>query len=393
MNRKNLLIMTILLLLGCDQHESGLNETINRENSLPIEQCSPIDNPFLTDNTHTTNNVILMIGDGMGLAHINAARLRAKSRNKPLTIDQLPITGLVQTHSSSQLVTDSAAAATAIATGFKTKNQVVGQAPDGTKLKTLLEAAVQKGLATGLIATSSITHATPAAFAAHVKNRKMQSKIAEQLIESNIDLLLGGGKAFFLPASASNSKRDDEKHLIDLAKESGYHFVETKQMLSNTQHSKILGLFAQDGLQFSSSEPSLAEMTQFAINSLSSNKRGFLLVIEGSQIDWAAHHNKTNETIEQTLLFDDAVEVALHFAKEQGDTLLLVTADHETGGLSLLGGDLDGSALELDWTTLHHTAIDVPIYSYGPNSHNFTGVMDNTCISKKIAQPLNLSFD
>lgn len=371
MLKKYLLLLILLSLTSCNQ-----------------QKVDPI--PDISINV---KNIIFMVGDGMGLAHINAARLKARHENKSFIIDTLPVTGLVNTHASNHLITDSAAAATALATGYKTSNKTIGMSPDGKKFKTILEAAQDKKMATGLVATSSITHATPAAFVAHVRSRKQQSEIAEQLLESQTDVLLGGGKAFFLPDTAADSLREDGQDLIAKAKLKGYTLLETRRELLTNSDDKILGLFAKDGLNFKESEPSLAEMTQAALNRLSKNQTGFILIVEGSQIDWASHHKNTDETIHQTILFDHAVETALNFAKTNGETLLLVTADHETGGMTINKGKLDGSRLEIRWTTKKHTAIDVPLYAYGPGAIEFTGTMDNTIIPKKLAEILNLSLD
>ena len=370
MVKKYSLLLLFLLLTSCNQ-----------------QKVEPAPEPG-----SEVKNVILMIGDGMGLAHINAARLTVLEKNKTFTIDTLPVTGLVKTSASNHLITDSAAAATALATGHKTRNKRIGMSPFGRPLKNILEAAKEKNMSTGLIATSSITHATTAAFAAHVEHRKQQSLIAEQILDSQIDILLGGGKGFFIPKSTKESLRDDEQDLIEKARSKGYTLLESRdELLSNTDD-KVLGLFAREGLKFTKNEPSLAEITKSALERVSSNPAGFFLVIEGSQIDWAAHHKDAEETIRQTVLFDEAVAVALEFAKKDRETLLLVTADHETGGMAINEGNLDGSDLQIEWTTKHHTAIDVPIFAYGPQATDFTGVMDNIVIPKKLASYLKIKL-
>ena len=371
MHRKNLLFI-IILLLTCGCHSS--------------DQMNAADQPV--------KNVILMIGDGMGLAQINAARWQARQEKKSFSLDTFPVTGLVTTQSYNSLITDSAAASTALATGQKTNNGMISQDPQGRKLKTLLEATREKGMASGLVATSSVTHATPATFAAHVKHRSQQALIAEQLIEAGQpDILLGGGLAYFLPSSQKDSLRHDQKDLLAGALANGYQLVKTREQLLSASGQKILGLFANKGLEFTASEPSLAEMTQVALNQLAQNPNGFFVLIEGSQIDWAAHHNDAEEMNRQTLFFDEAIRIALKFAQQREDTLVLVTADHETGGMAITDGKLDGADLKIAWTTKHHTAVDVPIYAYGPHSAEFTGVMDNTSIAKKLAKLLLVRLD
>jgi len=180
-------------------------------------------------------NVILCIGDGMGLGQVTLARLRAVGPQGKLHMERLPVSGLVRTHSANRLVTDSAAAGTALATGIKTKNGMIGRAPDGTHYRTILEAAQAQAMATGLVATSAITHATPASFAAHVKSRKMEAAIAEQLIANRVNVLLGGGRQYFLPKSAPGSGRKDQRNLIDEARDAGYAYAETAEQLNSVQ--------------------------------------------------------------------------------------------------------------------------------------------------------------
>ncbi|MFK8068912.1 MAG: alkaline phosphatase, partial [Gammaproteobacteria bacterium] len=338
-------------------------------------------------------NIILMIGDGMGLAQVNAARWTARQKNQTFNIDTFPVTGLMKTYSRDKLVTDSAASATAMATGYKTNNHMVAVEPDGDPIKTIFEAAHEKGLTTGMVVTSSITHGTPAAFATHVEHREQHTQIATQLIDSDVNVLMGGGWAYFIPSSAKDSRRDDNRDLLAEAQNKGYTVLRHRKELIANKDKKILGLFAEDGLGTSSVEPHITEMTQAALDRLSNNSKGFLLMIEGSQIDWGGHHEDIEEMIEQTLLFDQAVGTALSFAKKNKETLVLVTADHETGGMSILKGKPNGSKLKIKLSTDKHTAIDVPVYAYGPNAHIFTGVYDNTDIAKKIAQLLDLTLD
>lgn len=190
-------------------------------------------------------------------------------------------------------------------------------------------------MATGLVATSTITHATPAAFAAHVKERRDEATIASQLLENRVNVLMGGGKRFFLPQSEAGSKRQDERDLIAEAEKVGYSFVQTKEELKASAGDYLLGLFQLGALTTHPPEPSLAEITAKAIELLSRNEKGFFLMAEGSQIDWAGHANDPDETIRQTLLFDEAVKVALDFAVKDKHTLVIATADHETGGMGI----------------------------------------------------------
>jgi alkaline phosphatase len=346
------------------------------------------------------DNVIFCIGDGMGLSQVALARVKAAGLDGKLCMERLPVTGLVRTHSTDSAVTDSAAAGTALASGVKTKNGMIGMTPDEQSYCTILEAAKEKGMATGLVVTSTISHATPACFASHVKSRKTEDKIAEQLIANRVNVLFGGGKKFFLPKSAPKSGRKDDIDLLAAAKEAGYEYVETAEAMQSLHGSYALGLFQLEGLKTVPPEPNLASLTYKAIELLrrvkpdsAKDKAGFFLMVEGSQIDWECHANRANGSVRQTLLFDQAVQVAVDFALQNGHTLVIVTADHETGGLTLIGGgneDKPDAKLTVRWSTKGHSGVPVAIYTMGPGAAQFAGVQDNTEIPKKIAQLLGI---
>ncbi|HOE62729.1 MAG TPA: alkaline phosphatase [Candidatus Sumerlaeota bacterium] len=334
-------------------------------------------------------NIIFMIGDGMSFAHVDSARIKAMGADGRLYMERMPVTGLVKTHSANALVTDSAAGGTALATGFKTKNGTIGLAADGSKVESTLELAQKKGKSTGLVATSTISHATPASFSAHTKSRNSEEEIAVQLANSDINVLFGGGKHFFIPKSAEKSKRKDEINPLEIAIANGYKFVETKKDFIEVQGNKILGLFQMSSLKTTGDEPTLSELTTKTIELLKGNKDGFFMMVEGSQIDWGAHENNPDYMIRQTLLFDMAIKAALDFAAKDGETLVIVTADHETGGLAIKSGNLDGSGLELVWGSKGHSALQVPVYAFGPRAEMFMGVQDNTDVANKVKTILN----
>lgn len=346
------------------------------------------------------DNVIFCIGDGMGLTQVAMARVKSTGLDGKLCMERLPVTGLVRTHSANSSVTDSAAAGTALACGVKTKNGMIGMTPDEQGYCSILEAARDKGLATGLVVTSTISHATPATFASHVKSRKMEDKIAEQLIANRVNVLFGGGRKFFLPKSAPKSGRKDGLDLLAAARNAGYEYIETAEAMPSLSGPYVLGLFQLEGLKTAPPEPSLAQLTGKAIELLRQVKpdpahgnAGFFLMIEGSQIDWECHSNKATGAVRQTLLFDQAVEAAVSFALKDGHTLVIVTADHETGGLTLTGGgteDRPDDQLIARWSTRGHSGTPVPIYALGPGAGLFGGVQDNTEIPRKIARLLNV---
>ena len=286
-------------------------------------------------------NVILMIPDGFGPASATLARdyLREYEGVTELALDSLQ-TGSVRTFSTSSRVTDSAAGATAYATGHKTYNGAI--AVDSTKqpLGTILQAAERRGLATGLVATSRVTHATPASFAAHVPNRWMENRIAVQQLASGADVILGGGKRHFLPSSADGSRRKDDRNLMEEASAAGYQVVEDRAGLTAIDRGPVLGLFGMSHMSYeidrdAAEQPSLAEMTAKAIDLVSQDEDGYFLMIEGSRIDHAGHGNDAAAHLYDILAYDEAVAVALGRARADGNTLVLSVSDHETGGLSL----------------------------------------------------------
>jgi alkaline phosphatase len=333
-------------------------------------------------------NVILLIGDGMGFGQVALARMTAAGMNGKLHMEQLTITGLMTTHPANEVVTDSAAAATAMACGIKTNNGVVGMDPDGKEYLTILEGARQKGMSTGLVATSTITHATPACFGAHVRDRDNEVDIAEQLLENKVNVLLGGGRMFFLPEDR-DGQREDGRNLIEEARQVGYSYVESGQELEDVQGPYLLGLFHDEGLTTREPEPTLAELAGKALEVVSKSENGFFLMVEGSQIDWACHDNDKDNTIKQTLRFDEAVKVAMDFAIENRETLVIVTGDHETGGL-IAGTEKGDSGIRCSWSTEGHTGMPLPVYSFGPGAMHFVGVYDNTELSKKMANLLRI---
>ena len=318
-------------------------------------------------------NIILLIGDGTGLNQITLSRMAISGVNSRLYIDQLPYSGISLTHSADNIITDSAAAATAWATGTKTKNKFISVTPNEKALTSLTEGLFEKGFLSGVVATSSITHATPAAFYAHVNNRYKEKKIASQLQNSNINIAFGGGLNFF-DLSAIN---DQIKYIYDLD--------ELKNI--NTSSKRIIGLFDNDGIRRSPDRPSQQLMTKKALDILAKRTvecSGFFLMTEGSQIDWASHDNDASRMITEFRDFDLSIKSAVEFINTRDDTLLIVTADHETGGLQILKEDND--LVHIQWGTGSHTGIPVGVFSYGPGAELFTGTMDNTEIHTKILE-------
>lgn len=319
-------------------------------------------------------NVIFLIGDGMGLNQVYAAM--SKSDNK-LNIERCQSIGFSKTYSADNYTTDSAAGGTALSSGTKTNNGVIGMNSDSVAIPSILQIAKQNKLSTGIVVTSSVTHATPASFLAHQINRKMEEEIALDILASDADVFIGGGKDFF-------TKRKDGKDLTKELAQKGYGIYYTLESASNSKSKKIAGLFAPNGM------PSIKEgrgnmlpqSTQLALNTLSQNKKGFFLMVEGSQIDWGGHANDIDYIVNETLDFDKAVGVAMDFADKHKGTLVIVTADHETGGLSIMNGNKAKKEIQTAFTTTNHSSVPVPIYTYGTGAKKFSTFLENTDIEK-----------
>lgn len=324
-------------------------------------------------------NIILLIGDGMSYPQITAT----KYAHGNLVMSSMPYAGSLYTRSASGKVTDSAAGATALAAGYKTTNGFLGMLPDSSTVESIAQYATELGKATGLIATSRITHATPAGFAIHHPDRGEEFIIAEKYVDSNIDLIMGAGSNYFLPESEGGD-RTDGRNLISEMEEMGYIYVDQADQLSEIAGNEKAIAFLEGGDLAPAPErgDQLGQLTEAAINQLSQDPEGFFLMIEGSQIDWAGHANEAEWMIEEVLDFDSVIGRTLEFAEEDGNTLVLVTADHETGGLTLPSEDY--VELNYEFSTGGHTALHVPIFAYGPFGERFVGVYDNTEIARRM---------
>jgi alkaline phosphatase len=334
--------------------------------------------PGVEEKPVKAKNVILLIGDGMGFAQVYAGITASKDN---LNVQQFPVTGIIKTFSLDDYITDSAAGGTALATGKKTANKVIGMDTTGAKYTSILEIAEKNGLATGLIATSSITHATPASFIAHQPSRYMAQEIAADFLNTDIELFIGGGKDHFIT-------RDDGRDLLNELSEKGYEVIGDTTELKQTSAHKFAALLAAGHLPPAADGRGnfLSLATAKAIEALDKNDTGFFLMIEGSQIDWAGHDNNQEYLVSEMLDFDKAVGKALEFAKKDGETLVIVTADHETGGVTLLGGDIQKGEVNLAFSTDGHSGAMVPVFAYGPGAISFTGLYDNTGIFEKIIE-------
>ena len=329
-------------------------------------------------------NVILLIGDGMGIGPVTAARCAGPGRGGRLAMDTMPYTGFSITYAANALVTDSAAAGTALATGVKTNNGMISVDPSGKRVKTILELAREMGKATGIVSTKFITDATPAVFVAHADSRSKNEEIAAQMVHSGVDVVLGGGRQYFVPVSGGGARKDD-RDLLDEAIKLHYSVVDSADAMSKSTSHRLIGLFAPSIMTSDRPEPTIAEMTAKAISTLSANAKGFFMMSEGGKIDSMGHANDATGNTKETLMFDEAVRTALNFAKKDGHTLVIVTADHDTGGLVVLEPSKDNPVFTPGWVNKGHDENMVPIYAYGPGAESFTGTHDNTEIPRMIA--------
>lgn len=327
-------------------------------------------------------NIILLIGDGMGPAEVDAASMYAGGVTGTLSFESAPFQAEMTTHAADNAVTDSAAAATAMATGYKVNNGVISvqQPGDGSELETLLEYFQARCKSTGLVATSYVTHATPAAFGAHEPARGNLDEIADDYVtQTRPNVILGGGGHGMSPAAAMNA---------------GYTVVTDRVGLQSIGAMSVTHLSGQFGdghmayeydyytgtTNFYDTNPHLAEMAQASLDMLDDDPDGFFLMIEGSRIDHAGHENDIRRNIFETLEFSDTVGVVQDWAAGRDDTLIIVTADHETGGLTILQNNGAGNFPTVDWSTSGHTATNVPVYAWGPGADWVAGAIDNTSI-------------
>jgi len=322
-------------------------------------------------------NIILFIGDGMGLSQVTAGKI---TKGK-LEMERCPVAGFCTTWSANSLVTDSAAAATALSTGVKTSNGALGVTPDGQALKNVTEAAKEKGKSTGVAVVCSLTHATPAGFIVHVPGRYQNEAIAEQIAASDMDVLFGGGLDYFRPG------------LPELQKKMQVAVTAEEFRKLGTPEKAAAILYPVHPPYAAQRDVSLKELTQKAIEILSQDKDGFFLMVEGSQIDWAGHKRDGTNVASEVVDFDNAVGAGLDFAEKNGETLVIVTADHETGGFAVLGGSVKNKTVDkTGFVHGDHTASMVPLFAAGPGSEAFGGIHDNTDIGKTMIRYLTGSL-
>ncbi len=324
-----------------------------------------------------------MIGDGMGLAQVHALKMVS---NQPVHILQTQHIGLMSTHSFDNEVTDSGAGGTAIATGYKTRNGMIGMKPDSTEIPSMLDIFGKYGMSTGIVVSCAVTHATPASFVAKEVSRNHYEAIAQDFLFSPVDVVIGGGIKHF-------NKRKDARNLTDEMVAKGFTYMNELPDGLSADWKKLLIL--TDSVHPEKIQEGRGDLlpsgTLLALNQLSKNPNGFFLMVEGSQIDWAGHANDSSYLIAEMKDFDQTVGVVLEFLQQHPETLVIVTADHETGGLTFPHGAIKGSQ-RFAYSTGDHTGIMVPVYAFGAGAEAFVGQYDNTDLIRKIMQLKGLDF-
>lgn len=323
--------------------------------------------------TATPKNIILLVSDGSGPAQFTvAANLRAEK----FRIGTMPVIGLHMTACADRAVTDSAAAATTFATGFKTNYEAVSIDPkSGEPLETVVERAEKNGKATGLVTTAYFWDATPAAFAAHAKYRR-EPGVREQMMQKGIEVIAGTGLEAF--------GKDGVPPFDEFAKTYGYSAISTRAALDSAKGDRLVVSFPTQERDADPKEARLPELAQWAIDQLKDDPDGFFLLVEHEGTDSASHQNQGADLRNALASFDEAVGVALDFASKRNDTLVLVTGDHETGGLRI--SETKSAKWRIEFSTTDHTATAVPIFAYGPGAPRFGVLQDNTDIGKKLLE-------
>lgn len=342
----------------------------------------------------TVRNLIYMIGDGMGLAHVSMLQI-AEGYEDPVSFMRAQNIALIKSHSLNNRVTDSAAAGTALATGHKTNNSMLGVLPDSTEVESMMMKAVRQGMATGLVVTCYLPHATPGAFYAHQVYRRTLDPIAGQLVESGIDVAFGGGKSFF------TKRRPDGSNLIDRLQTKGYRVIDTLAAADTIVSGRVVGLFASKHLPYAHKgrgdylPRAVGKALEILSNDAAAQGSGFMLMVEGSMIDYVSHSNDTEGILAEMRDFDRAVRVAMEFVDAHPGTLLVVTSDHETGGVTMPSGDEDFTKSEqgvlYKYSTGSHTGVMLPVYLYGAGAERINGVMENSDLANRLMEILNLN--
>ncbi len=366
-----LAICLVLYILGCTPKMQPSAPALPPPLPQLVTESSPVEVP--------AKNIIFLIGDGMGLAQITGGMYL---NHDYTALEKFPVVGLHKSYSADNLVTDSAAGVTAFACGIKTNNGFLAVDPDGHVYRTILEEASKRGLATGLLVTSSIVHATPAGYIAHIPDRRRYDDIALAFLKTPIDIFIGGGRAYF-------AERQDGLDLYAELRDKGYvvedYLDKPLQQVTISPDSKYAYLTAdKEPVSYLDGRDYLVPATRKVLDYLTRRSdKGFFVMIEGSQIDWGGHANDAKYVLSEFKEFDEAIGICYEYAKRMGNTLVVVTADHETGGFAINPGSKMND-LNIGFTTGDHTAVMIPVFAYGPGSEQFGGIYENTAIYDKM---------
>ena len=327
---------------------------------------------------HVPKNIILIIGDGTGVPQVYASVVAARGDNSAFL--RFPVSGFSRTYSLNKYRTDSAAGGTALTTGHKVVNGAVNWGPDQERYRTIYDDAVAAGKSTGFVVTSSVLDATPASSYGHASYRSRFDTLSLQMAQCDHVVMIGGGRKYFLPEN-----REDTYSPLDTLAARGYTVVCDYDSMLAFQGDRLVGLLYEgDPLTAPSRGPVLKEASMKAIDMLNRNKKGFAMMIEGSQIDWACHNNDTAYMRAELADFELMLHAVLDFAEKDGKTLVVVTADHETGGVTLPDGDIEAGTNDVRFLWGSHTGCMVPVFAFGPGAEQFTGIMQNTDIPRKM---------
>ncbi|MCY1722645.1 alkaline phosphatase [Prolixibacteraceae bacterium Z1-6] len=374
------LLVGVLTLISVQAQNSDegndgrLEHLFRSENTYQVKNIRPT-------KGEKVDNVILMIGDGMGISHYSSAWIANKGH---MNIENCMYAGLVKTYAANKLITDSGAAGTAMATGQKANYHSIAVDVDNNPLNSMTDLANDKGLSTGIIVTCGLTDATPATFCANNPDRDKEEELATDYLNCGVDFILGGGRDKF-------HNRSDNRNLLDEMKAKGYKVCSSLEETLNTKDERVFAVLEEGQLPLANDRGDLFQKAcEKALDVLSKNKNGFFAMIEGSRIDDCGHWNDLPGLVAEIGDFDRTVGQVLEWAQKNGKTLVVILSDHETGAFTIIGGDISNGEVTGNFANKEHSGILVPVYAYGPQSNQFTGIMENTDIFKKIKSILNL---
>lgn len=386
-----LLLSALLVMPSCSQKAAVDNENSGEPitKGRDTELTYVLENPYEVEAIEApadgkVKNVILMIGDGMSLAHVYTAWTANRGK---LWLENAQATGLSKTYCTDKLITDSGAGGTALASGHKTKYHSVGVDPDGKPLKSLVDYAHEKGMSTGVNVTCRLWDATPADFLCHNSDRDQEDAIMTDYPTCNADVVVGPGWEKMID-------RADGRDLLKECADNGFTVTRSLEEFEKSDATKAFCVPYEHDTPVPAERGNYLERAAMkTLDILSKNPNGFFLMIEGSQLDDYGHFNDIDLLMQETHDFDRTIGAVMKWAAKNGETLVVVTADHETGGLTLVDGDLNEGKVICKFSTGGHSGVMVPIYAFGPGAMNFTGIMENTDIPRKIGALVGLEIE